>query len=306
MLSEVDTFIRRHRISSGISAASIYAVTSAIAINVFQYPGGIYSGGLTGLAQLIAVMAQHWMNWTFRTPLGLVQVTDLISVGTLMMLFNLPLLWLSWRHIGHHFTLYTLLSVGLASLLMEIYHPRPLTTDPMLCGIMGAIFGGFGTGFALRSNISTGGVDIIELLLRKKTGASVGQVNIVFNVFVIAIAGALYGWPKALISGLCIVISGRIIDSQYTLQQRLQAIIVTSAPVAVTRQIQSDLFHGVTVLNNAEGGFKHEKKTILLTVISRAEFHELTVTVKRLDHEAFVSVTPVTSVVGNFVEPRVH
>lgn len=189
MLSEVDTFIKQHRNSSGISAAVIYGVTSAMAVNVFQTPGGIYSGGLTGAAQLISVTARHWITLSLRTPIGSIKLANLLSVGTLMMLFNIPLLYLSWRSIGHKFTLYTILSVGLSSLFMDIYYPAPITTDPIICGIMAAILGGFGTGFALRSNISTGGIDIIELLIRKRTGVSVGQINIIFNGLVIALAG---------------------------------------------------------------------------------------------------------------------
>lgn len=102
------------------------------------------------------------------------------------------------------------------------------------------------------------------------------------------------------------VISGRIIDAQYTVQQRLQIIIVTSCPEQVILQIQTKLSHGVTVMHNAEGGFNHEKKTVLLSVISRPEFHELSAIVKHVDCEAFVSATPVTNVVGNFVEPHVN
>ncbi|WP_439645422.1 DUF2179 domain-containing protein [Lacticaseibacillus nasuensis] len=64
-------------------------------------------------------------------------------------------------------------------------------------------------------------------------------------------------------------------DSLYTRQQRLQVMIVTAHQKAVVNEIQNTLRRGITIVHDAEGAFRHEEKTILFTIISRAEMYDL-------------------------------
>lgn len=262
-----------------------------------------FASGVTGAAQLLATIVRKWFD--FATPIAGLRTTDLLNTGTLLFLLNVPLFVLAWRKIGHRFTIFTFLAVIFSSISIRwLGIVKPLTTDPIVCGIFGAVVNGLGTGFALRNNLSTGGLDIIGIVLRKKTGTTIGTVNIAVNVVILFFAGFVNDWPHALYSALAIFINGKILDSVYTRQQRLQVMIVTEHPKAVINEIQNTLRRGITIVHDAEGAFRHEEKTILFTIISRAEMYDFETAMKTSDPYAFVSMSDSIKIMGRFYEPK--
>lgn len=302
-MQELDNIIKRHQTASRLSAAFFYGICVTLALNLFWEPGGVYASGITGAAQLIATIVRRWFN----LPIGLgVRTTDLFSTGIMIFVLNVPLFILAWRKIGHRFTIFTVIAVLCSTVMLRVMHFPPLTKDPIICGIFGAVVNGLGTGMALRHNLSTGGLDILGIVLRKKTGRSLGQINIAFNLLIIIVAGFVYSWPHALISALSIFINGRMIDSLYTRQQRLQVMIVTAHPKRVIAEIQESLRRGITIVHDVEGAFRHQEMTILFTVISRAEMYDLEVAMKKSDPYAFVSITDSVKILGRFYEPTIQ
>lgn len=302
---EIDRLIRRHQNWSRFTAAIFYSICVAIALNMFWEPGGVFASGITGAAQLVATVVRKWGDVGFNTPFGPMHTTDLFSTGTMLFILNVPLFVLAWKQIGHRFTLFTFLAVIFSTIMIRLLGVvKPLTTDPIVCGIFGAVVNGLGTGFALRNNISTGGLDIVGIVMRKRTGTTVGNVNIAFNLFIIFFAGFVNGWPHALYSALAIFINGKIMDSLYTRQQRLQVLIVTAHSQAVVNEIQKTLRRGITIVHDAEGAFRHEEKAVLITIISRAEIYDLEQAMKRSDPYAFVSITESVKILGHFFEPK--
>lgn len=305
-MQELDKLIRRHQNMSRLSAAFFYGICVTLALNLFWEPGGIYASGITGAAQLIATVVGRWFNIVINTPFGMITTASIFSTGTMLFVLNVPLFILAWRRIGHRFTFFTILAVAFSTIMLHLLSFPPLTKDPIICGIFGAVVNGLGTGFALRNNISTGGLDILGLVIHKRTGKSIGQISIFFNAFIIILAGFLYSWPHALISALSIFINGKMIDSMYTRQQRMQVMIVTAHPKEVTAAIQSGLRRGITIVHDVEGAFRHQEMTILFTVISRAEMYQLERAMKESDPYAFVSITDSVKIMGRFYEPKIQ
>lgn len=304
-MQEIDRLIRRHQNWSRFTAAFFYSICVALALNMFWEPGGVFASGVTGAAQLVATVIRKWFNFQLNTPFGSLGTTDIFSTGTLLFLLNVPLFVIAWRQIGHRFTVFTFLAVIFSTIMIRLLGVvKPLTTDPIVCGIFGAVINGLGTGFALRNNISTGGLDIIGIVWRKKTGTTIGTVNIAVNIVIVFLAGFVNDWPHALYSALAIFINGRVMDSMYTRQQRLQVMIVTDQQKAVVNEIQNTLRRGITIVHDAEGAFHHEEKTILFTIISRAEIYDLQDAMKRSDPYAFVSITESVKIMGHFYEPK--
>lgn len=210
-MEEIDRLIRRHQNWSRLSAAFFYSICVAVALNMFWEPGGVFASGITGAAQLLATIVRKWFNFNIALPFFSLATTDLFSTGTLLFFLNVPLFVLAWKAIGHRFTLFTFLAVIFSTIMIRVLGVlTPLTKDPIVCGIFGAVVNGLGTGFALRNNISTGGIDILGIVLRKRTGRTVGTINIMFNVLIIFFAGFVNDWPHALYSALAIFINGRV------------------------------------------------------------------------------------------------
>lgn len=292
-MNELEKIARRYRNIAKLSFALIYALCVSVAVNVFWNPGKIYGSGITGLAQLISTISQHWLPFTIGVP---------VLYATL----NLPLLILSWKKIGHEFTFYTIVAVILSTVLLHIIPPIEVKFDPIICAIFGGLFNGVGTGLALKNEMSTGGLDIISIVLRKKLGKSVGTINIAFNILVVLGAGCLFGWVQALYTILSIFVNGRVIDSLYTRNQKLQVIIVTSHPDKVITEIQNEMRRGITIVHDVEGAYQHSSKTMLFTVISQYELPLFRQALQDSDPYAFVSMTEAKLIMGRFYQEHIY
>lgn len=290
-MDELQRVWKRHEYLAKASTAFFYGILVSIAMNFFWEPGKIYSSGITGLSQLTATLLHN-------TPFSM-------SPAILILLFNIPLFILAWFQISHKFTIFTFMAVVFSSIMIKVIHPVTLTTDPIICAIFGGVVNGFGTGLALKYGISTGGLDIIGLTVRKRTGKSVGTVNIIFNIFIVIAAGFVFGWPHAFYSALSIFVNARIMDLVFTRQQKMQVIIITSNPDDVILSVQKHMRRGITIIHDAEGAYQHDKKTVLITVISRFEMPELKEAMKEADPKAFVSISENVHIMGRFYEPTI-
>lgn len=281
--------ISRERYAERMSGSVIYGLLSSIAVNFFFRPGKVYSSGVTGLAQIVSALAETYAN--LDLPIALVYYG-----------LNIPLLILAWRKIGYKFTIFTFITVTFSSLFIQFMPYVTLTMDPLVNAIFGGLMLGTGIGFALRNNVSSGGTDIVSILIRKKTGRQVGQLSLAVNLFILAVAGIMFGWKYALYSMVALFISSRMTDAVFVKQKRMQAMIITNQPERVIKKIHKKLHRGVTIINGAEGAYNHEQKTVLITIITRAEFNEFKHIMEKADHQAFVSVSDNVNIIGNFVE----
>ncbi|MDO1605470.1 YitT family protein [Lactobacillus sp. YT155] len=292
-MEEIDRIMRRHQTVSKLSVAVIYAICVSIAVNLFWNAGHTYGSGITGFAQISTTFSEKFLPFTLPT-------------SVMIFVLNAPLFIISYRKIGKKFTFFTAVAVIASSIMLASIKPIVITHDPLICAIFGAAINGFGTGFALKNGLSTGGLDIIGIILMQKTGKSVGTINIYFNIAIVMAAGLLYGWPNALYSAVGIFVNGRVIDMIYTKNQKLQVMIVTSEPDAVIDEIQNTMRRGITVLHGAEGAYRHEDKTILFTVIARYEMELLKASMKKSDPYAFVSITDSVKILGNFYQSTIY
>ena len=281
--------ISREKYDEKVSASLLYGFLSAIAVNFFFQPGHVYSSGATGLAQILSVLSQRFIGFT-------------IPVSLTFYAINIPLMIVAWYQIGHKFTIFTFITVSMSSLFIQLVPVVTLTNDPIMNALFGGVVMGTGIGFALRSNISSGGTDIVSLTIRKRTGKNVGSISFFVNGTIMLIAGLTFGWKYALYSMITIFVSSRVTDAVFTKQKRMQAMIVTSHPDAIVEKIHKKLNRGATIIHNAEGTYNYQEKAVLLTVITRAEFNEFKYIMKKADPQAFITISENVHIIGYFLE----
>ncbi len=281
--------ISREKYTEKFSASVLYGFLSSIAVNFFFQPGHVYSSGSTGLAQMLSALSLRTLG--FEIPVSLTFYA-----------INIPLLILAWYKIGHKFTIFTFITVTMSSLFIQVMPHVTLTEDPLINAIFGGLVMGAGIGFGLKSRISSGGTDIVSLTIRKKTGRDVGNISLIVNGIIMIFAGILFGWKYALYSMVTIFISSRVTDAIFTKQKKMQAMIVTSNPDPVVRMIHKKLHRGVTMINDAEGTYNHEKKAVLLAIITREEYTDFKYYMRKADPKAFVSIAENVHVLGHFVD----
>ena len=261
--------ISREKYAEKISASLFYGLLSAIAV--------------------LSAISERLIG--FRLPISIVFYA-----------INLPLLILAWYKIGHKFTVFTLITVSMSSFFIQIVPEITLTTDPLVNAIFGGLVMGTGVGFSLKSRISSGGTDIVSLTIRKKTGRDVGSISLMVNGVIMIFAGILFGWQYALYSMVTIFVSSRVTNAIFTKQKKMQAMIVTSCPEKVIAMIHTKLHRGATQINNAEGTYNHEKKAVLLAIITREEYNDFRYLMRKTDPKAFVSVAENVHIIGRFVD----
>lgn len=278
-----------HDYATRLSVAVVYAFLAAIAVNFFYQPGHIYSSGATGFAQILTTLSDRVVGFT-------------VPVSITLFLINVPLFFLAWFKIGHKFTIFTFITVFLTSFFIHIIPQTTLTKDPIICAIFGGAIMGVGIGFALKNGLSSGGLDILSIVIRKRTGSSVGSISIIFNVMIMLMAGILFSWQYMFYSALAIFMSGKLTDALYTKQRKMQVMIVTKRPERVINSIQDHMRRGITIINEAEGAYKHDKQTVLFTVVTRFELPLLESIMRENDPDAFVSISENVRIMGRFYE----
>lgn len=263
------------------------ALLNAFAMNCFLIPVKVYASGFSGLAQLISNLLHDF------TPFK-------ISTGILLAIFNIPVIILAWKKIGKSFTYFTILSVGLTTFFMEAIPVTPLFSHNILLNaVFGGIVAAIGIGFTLKYGASTGGLDIIALVLSRSKGKPVGQYFFLFNAVIILIAGYIYGMEKALYTLINLYVTSRFIDSIHTSHIKVTAFIVTTKGDELKKVIQSKLVRGITTMN-AKGAFTNQEKQVFMMVLSRYELYELSRIIKSVDDKAFTNVVQTIDVFGEF------
>ncbi|MCU9612455.1 YitT family protein [Caldibacillus lycopersici] len=262
------------------------SILFAASMNLFLIPANVYSSGFSGLSQLLARIFSDFLHID-------------ISVGIFLFLLNIPVTILGWVKIGKSFTLYSFLSVIITSVFLNIIPIYSLSHDILLNAVFGGVIGAIGVGMTLRYGASTGGLDIIALVLSRKMDQPVGKYTMMLNSIIILSAGYLFGWEKALYTLVVLFSSSKVIDIIHTQSQKLTAMIVTKNTSDLKKEILKQLTRGVTIVP-ARGAYSEEGKELLITVISRYELFELKRIIKEIDPKAFTNILQTESVIGVF------
>lgn len=263
------------------------AFLCAMSMNLFLIPAHVYAAGINGAAQLIADILGDAVH--VRIPIGL-----------LVLLMNLPIVWLGWARVGKSFTCFSLITVVLTSFFLTVIPVHPLSRDILLNSIFGGMISAVGVGFALKYGISTGGLDIIAIYLtRKRRNASSGKYFLILNGIIIVVAGAVYEWQYALYTLISRFVNSYVIDLIHTKYQKLTVIIVTDKKDDLVSAIQDQFDRGMTVIPSY-GGFTGLRRDSIMVVISHYELYKMEQLIRKTDPGAFTNILETNKIIGLF------
>ena len=254
---------------------------SSLAINLFIVPNNLYTGGILGLSQLIRTMLVS----IFKINVNF----DISSI--IYYLINVPLFLIAYKRISKTFFIRTLFAVTINSLfLMIIPIPsEPLINDLLVNVLIGGFLCGIGIGMTLSTGSSTGGTDIIGVLLSKRNKKfTVGNIGLIFNLIVYTICGIKYGIEIMVYSVLNAIFESIMIDKNHTQNICSEAFIFTKQkPDEMIKFINKELNRGATYWE-AIGGYTNTKTYIVYTVLSKYERMRLGRHMKDFDENAFM------------------
>ncbi|MGD6801573.1 YitT family protein [Rossellomorea vietnamensis] len=262
------------------------ALLNALALNLFLIPANVYASGFTGIAQLLSSVLSDY------TPIT-------VSTGILLLLLNIPVTILGWLKVGKSFTFYSFVSVLSTTVFLGFIPVIHLSPDILLNAVFGGVIAAVGVGMTLKWGASTGGMDIIAMILSRLKDKPVGTYFFLMNSVIIITAGQLYGWEKALYTLVTLYVSTRVIDAIHTRHEKLTAMIITKNSTELKEAIHSKLVRGITTLP-ARGGFTNEDKEMLFIVITRYELYDLEHIIKEVDPTAFTNIVETAGIFGFF------
>jgi uncharacterized membrane-anchored protein YitT (DUF2179 family) len=262
------------------------ALLNAVGLNLFMIPADVYASGFTGIAQLLSSVIKEY------TPFY-------ISTGVLLLLLNIPVAILGWKKVGKSFTLYSVLSVAATTVFLSIVPLYPLSEDILLNAVFGGVIVAIGVGITLKYGASTGGLDIVAMILSRMKDKPVGTYFFILNGIIIFTAGLLYGWEKALYTLVTLYASTRVIDAIHTRHEKLTAMIITKEADDLKKAIHAKMVRGITMVP-AKGAFTNEQKDMLMIVITRYELYNLEKIIKEVDPKAFTNIIQTTGIFGFF------
>lgn len=277
---------KRSELIKKIFVIILTGITGAMGLNMFLIPAQVFSAGMNGIAQILATLLYSHLSIT-------------IDTGLFIFLLNLPVFALGFWKLGKEATIFSFINVAVASAITMILPVYTVTDNPLMNAIVGGVLIGIGAGLSLKMGFTTGGMDIISLVLSRTTGNTVGKYIFALNSIIVAVAGFLFNWESALYTIISIYCMTQVIDALHTSHQKVTAMIITTNPDVVVQGIADQMVRGMTLLPSI-GGYSKAEGRMIMMVITRYELYDLEQIVHSIDENAFMNIVPTQTVLGRF------
>lgn len=282
---------KRKKIIGFILSALALIVGSAIcavSVNGILIPNGFLSSGLTGVALII-----RYFN-------------PAVSVGIIYLLINIPIFILGWIFVGRRFILFTALGMVIFSIALHFVNFTIPINDKMLAAVLGGAITGIGVAIMLKSYGSSGGSEIISIILYKYFSVTLGTGILIINAVIMTVSLFLFPLEKILYTLIYIIVSSKTTDMIFHgLTKRQAALIISEKWKEILEEITIENRIGVTLING-KGGYRGTDKTILYSVINRNKVAALKKMVTNIDKNAFIAIIEASDVTGVEVGNQPH
>jgi uncharacterized membrane-anchored protein YitT (DUF2179 family) len=234
-----------------------------------------------------------------------------VPVGTVGLILNIPLTYLGIKVLGPRFGVKTVVGMILSTIFMDTLtffigenDPLGLKDDLLLSSIFGGIIVGLGLGLIFRSKATSGGSDIIAMILAKFTKLPVGQLLMTVDSVIVLLGLIVFkDWKIPLYSWITIYVTGKVIDLALDgINYEKALIIISDKHQEIKERILVSLGRGGTYLEG-EGLYSQKDKKIIFTVITRRELATLKAMIKLIDPNAFLTVMNTAEILGEGFKP---
>ena len=206
---------------------------------------------------------------------------------------------MGWYKVGKGFTIYSIISVIFATIFLELLPVISVSDDIILNAVVGGVIGGVGVGLSLKLGASTGGMDIVAMVLSRLQDKPIGTYFLLLNGVIIVLAGLLYEPENALYTMLALYVTTAVIDMIHTRHEKVTAMIITHKADELQKAIHQKMVRGITILP-ATGAYSREDKNMLYLVITRYELYDLETIINEVDPNAFTNIVQTVGIFGFF------
>lgn len=261
------------------------ALFTAINVHFFLSPNSLATGGVSGLSIILNTLVPG------------------LSIGTFMILVNIVLFIIGFIFIGFKFgvkTIYTSFALSFIVWFLEWAFPMsgPISDDLLIQLIIGQSISAVGIGIVFSKGASTGGTDIIAMILNKFFSIEMGKAVLLSDLAIALSSIFVFGPEIGLYAFFGVILNGLVID--YTLKQvneNKEVVIISIESEHIKRYIVNELKIGATI-HTAKGAFTDNQKEVITTIITRKDFVKLKRFISEIDQHAFITVHDMNEILG--------
>ena len=263
---------------------------NAFGVTVFLAPVKLYDSGISGTSILLSQITPSYM-----------------SLSVFLLILNIPLFLFGLKKQGLTFTVYSVFTVGVYSLVawlitdvlpIDVSMASPLAGDDLLlCALFGGIVSGIGSGLTIRYGGAIDGIEVMAVIFAKKLNVTVGTFVMIYNVLLYIVCGfVLQSWILPLYSIVTYTAALKTIDFIVEGIDRAKcAIIVTEKPDELCKALSEAFGSGTTKLN-AKGGYSNRSKGMVYFIVNRYQVIRMKNIVQSIDSTAYIAISEVADV----------
>ena len=260
---------------------------TSVGVYFFKFPNNFSTGGVSGLSLI----------------LGRLIPSEVLTPSTLMLIINMLLLVVGFLFIGRDFAFSTVYCSMLLSLLMTFFEriyplAHPMTSQPFLELCFAVLLPAIGSAILFNLGASSGGTDIVAMILRKHTRMNIGAALMLADSLITVAALFFFGIESGLYSILGLLMKSVLIDyvsDSFRTKKCFQ--IITAEPEPIVDFIVKTLHRGAT-LEDVHGAYTNSSRTMIITVLNRSQALALRKYVHTVNPHAFMIITASTEIVG--------
>ena len=284
---------KKHTVQSLLSDAVFIVLgilSAGFGLKGFLLPNGFIDGGVTGISLLIQIISGY-------------------SLSILIVAINVPFIVLGYFQIGKSFVIKSIIAIiGLAVAIEVIDYPT-ITSDKLLISVFGGFFLGSGIGLSVRGGAVLDGTEVLAIYLGRKTGLTIGDLILVFNLLIFSTAAYLVSIEVALYAILTYLAASKTIDFVVEgVEEYIGLTIISRQSEEIRLMIINKMGRGVTVYNGKRGfgkaGEKLNETDIIYSVITRLEIARFKREIALIDPDAFIVMSGVRDLKGGVIKKR--
>lgn len=264
-------------------------LSAGFGLHGFLLPNDFIDGGVTGISLLTRVLTDY--------PLPI-----------LIVLINVPFIVLGYFQIGRSFVIKSIIAIlGLALALTYIHYPI-ITSDKLLVSVFGGFFLGAGIGLSVRGGGVLDGTEVLAIYLSRKTGLTIGDLILLFNIVIFSTAAYVLSMEIALYSILTYLSASKTVDFVIEgVEEYIGVIIISKRSEAIRLMVTNKMGRGVTIYQGMSGFGQREdlqESEILYSVITRLEIGRMQNEIRLIDPQAFIVMNSVKDLKGGMIKKR--
>lgn len=255
-------------------------------LRCFAKTAGLFPGGFSGVSLLLQ-------------KIGLTFFHIDIPYTFFNVVLNIFPIYIGFRFLGKKFTWYSILTIFLSSIFVDLLPAYVFTQDVLLISVFGGLLNGFAICLCLNVGTTTGGTDFISIYLSSQKGIDAWNYILLGNVIILAIAGALFGWSIALYSIIYQFCSTQVIQMLYKRYKKETLFIISDKSNEIYHAIRETTNHDATLFQGI-GCYKEKEKTLIYSVINTEAKRQLIPMIRSIDPHAFINIVKTEELEGRF------